>query len=301
MSVDFQATARLLSSLRVGGAMGMRDSFGLTADDLARISRLAPRMTPHLGEILERFYAWLRTEPEFPHFFRDEAKVEAVKRQQIGYWASFFRGQIDQAYLEERRMVGDVHARRGLPLPVYFAAVSRFLDLLHEYAGEAATREDRRAINRLVMFDTALVVDTYSTLSSKIIAEQNEALLSMSTPVTAIWQGILLLPIVGVIDSKRSSDIMRAALEKISTTQARVFILDISGVAVVDTAVANHLIKVTKATRLMGCESVISGVSPAIAETVIELGIDVGAVATTANLQDALRLAFQRTGVDLGA
>ena len=116
--------------------------------------------------------------------------------------------------------------------------------------------------------------------------------MEMSTPVTQIWEGILLLPLVGLIDSKRAQDIMNASLAKIAETQARSFILDISGVGVVDTAVANHLIKVTQATRLMGCECAISGVSPAIAQTIVELGIDVGEVKTTANMRDALSIAF---------
>jgi rsbT co-antagonist protein RsbR len=108
-----------------------------------------------------------------------------------------------------------------------------------------------------------------------------------------------MLPVVGIIDSKRAQDIMHAMLSMIRETKAKVFILDISGVAVVDTAVANHLIKITKATRLMGCECTISGVSPSIAETVVELGIDVGNVSTTASLQDALVFAFAKTGAEI--
>jgi rsbT co-antagonist protein RsbR len=75
--------------------------------------------------------------------------------------------------------------------------------------------------------------------------------------------------------------------------------MDISGVGVVDTAVANYLINVTRATRLMGCESTISGVSPAIAQTIVELGIDVGRLKTTATMQDALAGAFQRQGLEI--
>ena len=69
--------------------------------------------------------------------------------------------------------------------------------------------------------------------------------------------------------------------------------------AVVDTAVANHLIKITKATRLMGCECVISGISPSIAQTMVELGIEVGAIETMATLRDSLEYAFRTTGVRL--
>ena len=91
--------------------------------------------------------------------------------------------------------------------------------------------------------------------------------MEMSTPVAEIWDDILMLPLVGIIDSKRAQDIMTAVLSRIAETHSRTLILDISGVAVVDTAVANHLIKITKATRLMGCACTISGISPAIAQT----------------------------------
>jgi rsbT co-antagonist protein RsbR len=150
-----------------------------------------------------------------------------------------------------------------------------------------------------VHMDTAVVVETYSRHVNETISLQSRSLMEMSTPVTQIWNGILLLPIVGIVDSKRAQDIMNAALAKIAETQARVFIMDISGVAVVDTAVANHLIKITKATRLMGCSCTISGVSPAIAQTIVELGIEVGTVKTTATMKDALSDAFSRLGMEI--
>ncbi len=131
------------------------------------------------------------------------------------------------------------------------------------------------------------------------IDSQHRAIMEMSTPVTAIWNDILLLPIVGFIDSQRAQDVMSAILSKIDETRARVFIMDISGVAVVDTAVANHLIKITKATRLMGCECMISGLSPAIAQTIVDLGIETGDVRTTATLRDALQGAFASIGVEV--
>jgi methyl-accepting chemotaxis protein len=83
---------------------------------------------------------------------------------------------------------------------------------------------------------------------------------------------------------------------RISETRAKVFVMDISGVSTVDTAVANQLIKITKATQLMGCESIISGISPAIARTIVELGIHVGEVKTTATLRDAFEIALRMIG-----
>ena len=95
------------------------------------------------------------------------------------------------------------------------------------------------------------------------------------------------------------SNAVAAIPRLVATTQSRVIIMDISGVAVVDTAVANHLIKITKATKLMGCECTISGVSASIAQTVVELGIEVGNVKTMGTLKDALADAFRVTGVEI--
>jgi methyl-accepting chemotaxis protein len=128
------------------------------------------------------------------------------------------------------------------------------------------------------------------------VQKRSLALLEMSTPVTKIWDGVLFAPIVGIVDSKRAVDIMNKALSSIDETRANRLLLDISGVAIVDTAVANHLIKIAKAAVLMGCKTIISGISPAIAQTIAELGIDLGAIQTTSTIESALRDSITRPG-----
>ncbi len=126
------------------------------------------------------------------------------------------------------------------------------------------------------------------------VQKRSLALLEMSTPVTKIWDGVLFAPIVGIVDSTRSVDIMNKALSSIADTRASTLLLDIGGVAVVDTAVANHLIKIAKAAVLMGCKTIISGISPAIAQTIVELGIDLGSIQTTSTIESALRDSITR-------
>jgi methyl-accepting chemotaxis protein len=128
------------------------------------------------------------------------------------------------------------------------------------------------------------------------VQKRSLAMLEMSTPVTKIWDGVLFAPIVGIVDSKRSVDIMNKALSSIADTRASTLLLDIGGVAVVDTAVANHLIKIAKAAVLMGCKTIISGISPAIAQTIAELGIDLGSIQTTSTIESALRDSIARPG-----
>jgi methyl-accepting chemotaxis protein len=139
------------------------------------------------------------------------------------------------------------------------------------------------------------VVKIASDITTEV-QKRSLALLEMSTPVTKIWDGVLFAPIVGIVDSRRSVDIMNKALSSIADTRASTLLLDIGGVAVVDTAVANHLIKIAKAAVLMGCKTVISGISPSIAQTIAELGIDLGSIQTTSTIESALRSSITRPG-----
>lgn len=281
------------------------DLYSISADDTERIYSYGDIVVPKLDEFVVLFYDWLRKQPEFEEFFPNEETLNFVQKMFRGYWEDFFRPELDDDYLEKRYKIGETHARIELPLTIYFAAMHRSLKLFTEdLYDDSLSLEDylaaMRAVSKLIHLDTGLVVETYSRISNEAMVAQSRSLMEMSTPVTQIWEGVLFLPIVGIVDSKRAQEIMNATLTKISQTQSRAFIMDISGVAVVDTAVANYLIKVTKATRFMGCECTISGLSPAIAQTIVELGIDVGKVRTTATMQDALVDAFQRLDLNFG-
>jgi len=123
----------------------------------------------------------------------------------------------------------------------------------------------------------------------------------MITPIIMLWQDILSIPLIGTVDSKRAQQIMEAILNKILATESKIVILDILGVPTVDSAVASHLIKISQATKLMGCECIISGMSPAIAQTLVRLGIDMGDIITTTTLKDALVLSFNKLGYEIKA
>jgi rsbT co-antagonist protein RsbR len=287
-------------------ASHLMTEYEISPADLEKIRRYGKIIIPKLPDYVTAFYQWLKTQPEFDEFFSDPKALAHAQKFQLEYWRDFFEASIDEKFLEHRRTVGEVHARIGLPLSVYFMSVNKTLVLFTEklYDQSLPVKEylaTVQAITKMIHFDTAIVVETYARMTNQKISRQSQALMEMSTPVTAIWQDILMLPIVGIIDSKRSQDIMDAVLSKIGETRSKVIIMDISGVGVVDTAVANHLIKITKATKLMGCECTISGVSPAIAQTIVELGINVGEVRTTATLRDALEAAFVKTGAGIRA
>jgi rsbT co-antagonist protein RsbR len=119
------------------------------------------------------------------------------------------------------------------------------------------------------------------------------------TPITMLWKNVLMLPIVGIVDSVRGQQIMETMLTSIKQAEAKVIILDILGVTIVDSAVANHLIKINSATRIMGCNCIITGISPSIAQTLVHLGIDLKDVITRTSLKDGLELAFTILGLEV--
>ena len=274
------------------------DRFDISVDDLSLLKKCGETLgASTIDRVVERFYEWLPQQPEFNVFFSSQDTVERVKKLQKGYWAGFFSGVVDQRYIDYRVRIGEIHAQRDLPSLIYFAAVLRFQLLFLEELQTSGLGKDRlqsavRAFTKLLALDTYVISDQIAQFAKRRVAESGKAMLEMSTPVTSIWEGVLLLPLVGIVDSQRTQDIMEKVLSRISESQARVFVMDISGVVTVDTGVANNFIRITQATRLMGCESIISGISPNVARTLVELGANVGEVRTTATLRDALQLAL---------
>ncbi len=128
----------------------------------------------------------------------------------------------------------------------------------------------------------------------KTIFQQQADLLELSSPVSKVWDNTLILPVIGTLDSQRTQIMMENLLEKIVETGCTMSILDITGVPTVDTQVANHLLKTVTSARLLGAECIISGISPAIAQTIVHLGIDLSTIKTKATLQDAMIFAMKQ-------
>ena len=136
-------------------------------------------------------------------------------------------------------------------------------------------------------------------LQQEVIEAQQQTLKELSTPIIPIMDGIVVMPLIGSIDTIRARDITRALLAGISSHQAKVVILDITGVSIVDTGVANHLHKTIQAAQLKGARTIVTGISDAVAETIVELGIDWRGVTTLNDLQTGLVTALDNMGINL--
>jgi rsbT co-antagonist protein RsbR len=131
---------------------------------------------------------------------------------------------------------------------------------------------------------------------TRLVQRQRDEILELSTPVIQVWDNVLVLPVIGTLDSVRAARLTEGLLDRISQIQAEVVILDISGVPAIDTDVAQHLLRTVEAARLMGTTSVLSGVRPETAQAIVHLGIDLGSLRSRNSLKDALQLALTLVG-----
>jgi PAS domain S-box-containing protein len=130
----------------------------------------------------------------------------------------------------------------------------------------------------------------------QLVQRQRDEILELSTPVIQVWDKVLVLPIIGTLDSLRAARLTESLLERISLEQAEVVIMDVSGVPSIDTDVAQHLLKTVEAARLMGTVSILSGVRPETAQAMVHLGIDLVGLRCRTTLKEALQLALQLVG-----
>jgi rsbT co-antagonist protein RsbR len=129
------------------------------------------------------------------------------------------------------------------------------------------------------------------------LKEHQRAIVELSTPVIKLWEGIITLPLIGVIDSNRAKQIMENLLQAIVETQASIAIIDITGVPMVDTEVADRLIRTVKAASLLGTRCMMVGIKPDIAQSIVNIGVDLTGVSTYSNLQAGLDVAFRQIGL----
>jgi len=130
----------------------------------------------------------------------------------------------------------------------------------------------------------------------RIIRQQQEAIRELSTPVLQVRERLLILPIIGVIDPQRARQLTEQLLRAIRTNRAKVVVIDITGVAAMDSNVANHLVQTVEASRLLGATVIVTGLSPEIAQTLVTIGVDLSEMATVGDLQGGIEEAERLLG-----
>ncbi len=160
----------------------------------------------------------------------------------------------------------------------------------------AYTKENQKALETLSI---AINESLHSKRVELAIERQTQEILEMSTPVLRIWEGILVAPLIGSLDSERARKFMDRFLSSITETNARFTLLDITGVPAVDTQIAQHLIDSIDSARLLGTTVILTGVRPSLAQTFVHLGIDLSGIRTHTSLAGGFKIALKEMGIEL--
>jgi rsbT co-antagonist protein RsbR len=199
-----------------------------------------------------------------------------------------------EPYWNDMRAMGATFARMGLMFPAWVKIVNALHTVLSPHLLRAHRDDPDRlvaameAMTGLMDRAIALIGDEYLRTKEETIGQQRDALRELWTPVLQVRERMLLLPVIGVVDSQRAQQLTEDLLRAIRDNRARVAVVDITGVPVVDTRVANHLVQTVEAARLMGAELIVTGLSPEVAQALVALGVELGKVTTIGDLRGGL-------------
>jgi rsbT co-antagonist protein RsbR len=157
----------------------------------------------------------------------------------------------------------------------------------------------RTAEQALLATNTMLAGSETDKLS--LIERLRCAVDELSNPILEVWDDVLVMPVIGIVDSQRAADMVQRLLTEVKRTQASFVIIDLTGVEIVDTRTADHLMKLMRKVEIIGARCVLTGVRSAVAETLVDIGVDFGRVTTLRNLKHGLREALRVTRRDRGA
>jgi rsbT co-antagonist protein RsbR len=215
-----------------------------------------------------------------------KSKRQMQQAMQEGDW---------QPVLDDVRVQGGHYAQMGLPFSSWVTLVTAVQKAILEPLFQAHGNEPTRiqaivlAMNRW-LFDITLtsIGEQYMETREHLIKQQQEAIRELSTPVLPLRAGLLLLPVIGVIDSDRARQLTEQLLEGIRTHRAKAVVIDLTGVPAVDSGVANHLLQTVRAAKLLGATAVITGISTENAQTLTRIGVDLSGLTTTSDLQSGV-------------
>lgn len=223
------------------------------------------------------------------------------------------RALVDDAwapYLGELATQGTVYAKMGVGFGAWFDVLALFRDVVRGHLGALSASDLERArlvadgMNRHLDIAMAGIGDAYLAAKEEIIRDQQEAIREISTPVLQISDEVLILPIVGLVDTHRARQITESVLRAIRAKRARAVVMDVTGVPIVDSKVARHLAQTCESARLMGATVVVTGISPEIAQTLVTIGADLSSIRTLGDLQGGIEevtRALGRSSAEAGA
>ena len=277
-----------------------------TQDDVEALVGIKDKIRQKAEDVIDQLYVHMLEYPNLQEILYDESIILRLKGMQKRYFEQLFEGEYGEDYLENRLNIGRVHHRIGLEPSWYMGTYSHYIELIVPIIFETLndTQEIQKtvlALIKIINLDQELAITTYLSAREEVIKEQSEEIMEISVPIIQVWEGIIAAPIIGTLDTSRTQLLMEKLLEGVVETKTRIVLLDITGVPSIDTATAQHIIDTINAVKLLGSEVVITGVSPAIAQTLVHLGIDLSGITTRSALAQGLKVALNKLNLELKA
>ncbi len=267
---------------------------GLDAQDLVHIASIKDLVCSRVEEHTRIFFDYVAALDEGRPLFADHALMERARQLEKDRLIATAQGEYGTAYVEQRLELAMLYSKAGLPLRVFLAAFHHVIMSI----GATIMKQFERtplegfqvfmSLKKVAFFDIGIGVDVIVFERERVIRRQQEAIRELSTPVLQIREKLLLLPIIGVIDSHRARLITEGLLKSIRANRAKVVVMDVTGVATIDSMVANHLIQTVTAAKLMGASVIVTGLSSDVAQSLVSLGIDLGKLDTVGDLQGGI-------------
>jgi rsbT co-antagonist protein RsbR len=275
---------------------------GLQPDDLTRIAALQHLVVPDAERYANTFFDHLSQIEEASGLMRNRSLLEEARRLKHEHLIALVQGDYGRDYMEQRVRLGVIYSRAGLDVKVFVGAFHILMraigtDIMKHFAKSPADGfESFMSLKKIGFLDIGLIVDVLIAERERTINLQQDAIRELSTPVLQLRERLLILPIIGVLDSMRAKQLTDDLLRSIRANRARIVVMDITGVAAVDSKVANHLIQTVAAARLMGANVIVTGLSAEVAQSLVALGVDLTSIRTMNDLQGGLEEAERLLG-----
>ncbi|MBK3664406.1 STAS domain-containing protein [Bradyrhizobium diazoefficiens] len=273
----------------------------LSGEDISRIVTLRNMVAEQTDRYVDAFFRYLDDLGEAPALFGKREVLEEAKRRKREHLAAMTAAQYDRGYVEQRIALALLYSRHGVSTPVFLGAFHQLLralgnDIMKSVKDPNDAFQRFMSLKKVAFFDIGIMTDVLISERERTINLQQDAIRELSTPVLQVREGLLILPIIGMIDSQRAKQLTDGLLRSIRANRARMVVMDITGVAAVDSKVANHLIQTIAAARLMGSTVIVTGLSADVAQALVALGVDLGKISTTGDLQGGLEEAERMLG-----